>query len=52
VRLWDTATGKEVATVKAPDEVLGVALTPDGKVLAAGGRGKSAKIWSVAAVRK
>jgi serine/threonine protein kinase len=42
VRLWDTETGKLVGTVKNPDgpggaSACAVAISPDGKILAAGG---------------
>ena len=39
VRLWDLASRKEIASLKHPSPVLGLALSPDGKVIAAITRG-------------
>jgi WD40 repeat protein len=36
IRLWDTATGEEKALVRFVDDILTVAFSPDGTVLAAG----------------
>src|SRR6185503_10242947 len=43
VHFWDTATWKETATVKVPDDERPMLLMPDGKsfVLLEGGHGKS-----------
>jgi WD40 repeat protein len=41
VKLWDGSTGKEALTLKGPaDRVTGVAFSPDGKWVAAGGEGR------------
>ncbi|OAI48438.1 hypothetical protein AYO44_06905 [Planctomycetaceae bacterium SCGC AG-212-F19] len=49
VKLWDAATGKELATFKG-DNFPGwsVAFTPDGKTLAAVGFAQGIKLWDVA----
>src|SRR5581483_11817094 len=36
VRLWETATGKELVTIAHPARVTAVALAPDGKTVASG----------------
>jgi WD40 repeat protein len=51
-KLWDTATGKELSTLKGhTEEVVSVAFSPDGKVLASGDgdvmKG-TIKLWDVA----
>jgi RNA polymerase sigma factor (sigma-70 family) len=35
VRLWQAATGKHLASLKAPEAIHGVAISPDGRVVAA-----------------
>src|SRR5204863_5020089 len=46
VRLWDTGSGKELATLLTGQEgaVLSLAFSPDGKTLAAGTR-EAVKLW-------
>jgi WD40 repeat protein len=48
VRLWEVATGKELAVLKAHgDWVLCVAFSADGKTLASGGADNTARVWDV-----
>jgi RNA polymerase sigma factor (sigma-70 family) len=48
VRLWDVATRSERATLTADENsVRAVAYSPDGKILASGGRDGSIKLWDV-----
>jgi WD40 repeat protein len=48
VQLWDVATGKEVATLKAklPHDIQCLAFSPDGQVLAAGGQA-GLRLWDL-----
>jgi endonuclease YncB( thermonuclease family) len=48
VRVWDTATLKELCTVKTGPTNVCVAIAPDGKTLASGNRRGDIKLWSVA----
>jgi WD40 repeat protein len=48
IAVWDTATGKEVHTLKGHrNDVDAVAFSPDGKRLASGGRDAVLKLWDV-----
>src|SRR5262245_9836363 len=48
VRLWDTATGRELATLKGHSQsVKAVAFSPDGKFLVSGSDDGSARLWDV-----
>jgi len=48
IKLWEVATGKEQATLKAhTGEVLSVAFSLDGKTLASGSNDKTIKLWDV-----
>lgn len=44
-RLWDAATGEEILVVEAPDELTGVAISPDGSQLAVAGRDGTARVY-------
>lgn len=48
VRLWDTATWKERATLKHSGEVLCLSISPNGKLLAAGGWDRMVRVWELA----
>lgn len=51
VRLWDIHVMKQIKQFDAPDDVLGVAFSPDGKMVAAaawgGGSENSVLIWAI-----
>lgn len=48
VRIFDVETGNEIQAFKEPREVVySLALSPDGKLLAAGGAEPVARVWSV-----
>ena len=48
VRVWDTASGRQLPEVRHGKFVTAVAFSPDGIRLATGSGGKAARIWSVA----
>ncbi|MGE5195624.1 MAG: WD40 repeat domain-containing protein [Deltaproteobacteria bacterium] len=46
LKIWDTATGKEIATlIGHADRIFGVAFSPDGKTLATGSWDGTIKLW-------
>jgi WD40 repeat protein/serine/threonine protein kinase len=49
MKLWDAATGTPLPLTlrDAPDKVCGVALSPDGKLLAAGCRDRMVRVWNL-----
>ena len=48
VRVWDTASGRQLLEVRHGKFVAAVAFSPDGTRLATGSGGKAVRIWSVA----
>ncbi|GIJ26736.1 hypothetical protein Vqi01_18980 [Micromonospora qiuiae] len=51
--LWDVASGRQVRTYdKGGGTVFGVALSPDGSLLAAGGENNSVRVWQTATGRR
>jgi WD40 repeat protein len=47
-KLWDVATGSERARCGCPSNLLGVALSPDGKMAAMSGYGSTVTLWNTA----
>jgi WD40 repeat protein len=53
LRLWDSATGKELAVLKGhTDAILCAAYSPDGKMLASGSADGGIKLWNVGAPKE
>ncbi|MFO0806559.1 MAG: WD40 repeat domain-containing protein [Gemmataceae bacterium] len=53
VKLWDAATGKELASIEGhKDAVWTVAFSPDGKMIASGSKDGTAKLWDVGTKRE
>ena len=48
VKLWDVAQAKELRSMKHGEPVTAVAASPDGKLLASAGGGRTTKIWNAA----
>jgi WD40 repeat protein len=46
-KIHDAATGKVIQVLKHPEHVNSVALSPDGKLLATAGLGKTISVWDV-----
>jgi WD40 repeat protein len=52
VRIWDAATGRELATLRGPQSEVGsVAFAPDGRTLASGYGDGTARLWDTATWR-
>lgn len=45
IAIWHVATGKQSGTLKHPGEVLSLAVSQDGKFIAAGGGDKTISVW-------
>ncbi|MBE7557293.1 MAG: PD40 domain-containing protein [Anaerolineales bacterium] len=52
VRLWETATSREVPLIGHQDEVRAATFSPDSKWLASGSWDGSARVWEVASGKK
>ena len=53
LRLWNTATGREIATCAGrPDAPTSIVFSPDGRTLATGNFAHAIKLWSVAAAKQ
>jgi WD40 repeat protein len=52
VRVWDTASGRQLLEVRHGKSVTAVAFSPDGTRLATGSLDRSARIWSAAALQR
>ena len=46
-RIWDAASGKEIAQIKLKDEVFGLAFGPESKTLVVGGRMADVSLWDL-----
>ena len=53
VKLWNVADGKEAGSMgPTPDDLYGLALSPDGKKLATSGYGGHLTVWDIAAKKQ
>ncbi|MCX5717404.1 MAG: WD40 repeat domain-containing protein [Nitrospirae bacterium] len=53
IRLWDLSTGKEARRFQGySDEIISVALSPDGKYALSGGRDETIKLWDISTGRQ
>jgi len=50
LKIWEVATGKELAVLAGQGDILCVAFSHDGKLLAAGDDKKNLIIWELAAI--
>jgi WD40 repeat protein len=51
-RLWEVASGREVARMVHGSDVVAVAFSPDGKLLSSGSLDRTARLWDVASRRE
>jgi len=52
VKLWEVKSGKQTDSFQHTGEVLSLAVSPDGRYLAAGGGDKAVRVWELKKAEK